>query len=316
MKQIFACALLQGRMANPDSSGTWRRCEGYNPASSIAVLPMKLSEQQLSQYCERIGYSGSLYADLPTLQALHLHHPQAIAFENLDSWCGQQVSLDPDGVFNKLVLANRGGYCFEQNLLFSRVLRTIGFGVTGMAARVLWNVPLDAQIPRTHQTLLVDVASSRYLADVGFGGLTPLAPIRFTPGQEQATPLETFRLDTSPHGYQLEVHLNDNWKPMYSFTMEPANSADYQQGNWYVSTYPQSRFVCHLIAACVRNNTRHNLFNRLYTEYPHKGEPAVQEIDNVDTLRHLLVTTFGLTLDSLQNLEPRLLSLFQTEVSP
>ena len=102
---------------------------------------------------------------------------------------------------------------------------------------------------------------------------------------------------------------------MYSFTLEPASAADYLQGNWYVSTWPESRFVGHLIAACVRNSTRHNLFNRQYTQYPQGSEPLTREIGDVVSLRNLLSDTFGISLASLEDLDSRLLTLFQTEVS-
>jgi len=36
------------------------------------------------------------------------------------------------------------GYCFEQNLLLSHVLNGLGFKVSGLAARVLWNAPEGA----------------------------------------------------------------------------------------------------------------------------------------------------------------------------
>src|SRR5438105_2739775 len=81
-----------------------------------------LSADELDRYCKRIGYNGSPRADLPTLAQLHRLHPLAIAFENLESWCGRTPALDEDAVFAKLVDAGRGGYCFEQNQLFLRVL--------------------------------------------------------------------------------------------------------------------------------------------------------------------------------------------------
>ena len=73
---------------------------------------MKLTNDQLAAYLARIGYQGPVTPTLSTLQGLHLHHPRHIPFENLDSWLGITVSLDPDSVFNKLVVLNRGGYCF------------------------------------------------------------------------------------------------------------------------------------------------------------------------------------------------------------
>ena len=86
--------------------------------TSLAAIP-------LLRYLERIGFTGKAQPDLATLQSLHLLHPCAITFENLDSWCGITPSLDEEAVFNKLVMQQRGGYCFEHNQLFLRVLQTI-----------------------------------------------------------------------------------------------------------------------------------------------------------------------------------------------
>ena len=60
------------------------------------------------------------------------------------------VRLDAPSLEQKLVRSGRGGYCFEQNLLLSHVLNGLGFKVTGLAARVLWNAPEGAITPRGH----------------------------------------------------------------------------------------------------------------------------------------------------------------------
>ena len=47
----------------------------------------------------------------------------------------------PASLHAKLVAGGRGGYCFEQNLLFGHVLRALGFKVQEATARVRWSVP-------------------------------------------------------------------------------------------------------------------------------------------------------------------------------
>ena len=42
--------------------------------------------------------------------------------------------------------------------------------------------------------LLVALGGERYLCDVGFGGLTPTAPVKLAADVEQPTPHETFRV--------------------------------------------------------------------------------------------------------------------------
>src|SRR6202012_5025314 len=107
-------------------------------------------------------------------------------------------------------------WCYEQNLLLSHVLQSLGFKVTGLAARVRWNQPEGAVRARTHCLLLVEnVAGGPYIADVGFGGLTLTGPLRLVPDLEQATPHELFRLHREQEDdYILEALVRDAWKPL------------------------------------------------------------------------------------------------------
>ena len=89
----------------------------------------------------------------------------------------------------------RGGYCFEQNALFAAVLEHLGFDVTGLAARVTMGE--ERTTPRTHMILAVDIAGTRWLADVGFGGDTLLDPISFESGEPVQQGAWAFRLDLS-----------------------------------------------------------------------------------------------------------------------
>ena len=66
---------------------------------------------------------------METLRKIHQLHPKYIPFENIDSYTGKVPSLNVDDVFRKLVIESRGGYCYEQNLLLSEVLKTLGFNV-------------------------------------------------------------------------------------------------------------------------------------------------------------------------------------------
>ena len=90
----------------------------------------------LPAYLRRIEYAGERKASRAVLEALHQAHVTHIPFENLDILLGRAIALDLDSLQAKLVAGRRGGYCFEQNLLFAAVLRAFGFTVTQLAARV------------------------------------------------------------------------------------------------------------------------------------------------------------------------------------
>src|SRR5215210_6406579 len=155
--------------------------------STLESYPME-QPVDLTSYFERIGFRGAPSPTLETLQQLHLLHAQAIPFEGLSPFIGEEVRLDAASLEDKLIGRGRGGYCFEQNVLFWRVLRTIGFSVIGLGGRVRLNWPDDFITPRGHMLLLINLPEGRYIADVGFGGLTMTAAIRLETGIEQRTP--------------------------------------------------------------------------------------------------------------------------------
>ena len=93
----------------------------------------------LQPYFERIGFHGNATPTLETLRSIQHLHTETIPFENLNPLLGIPVSLDLQSLEGKLLHAERGGYCFEQNHLMKKVLETIGFRVTGLGAHARWH---------------------------------------------------------------------------------------------------------------------------------------------------------------------------------
>ena len=55
-----------------------------------------------------------------------------------------------------MIAGGRGGYCFEQNMLFRGGLRSLGYKVTSLQARVVRGLEIDAPRPMLHMVLRVD----------------------------------------------------------------------------------------------------------------------------------------------------------------
>jgi N-hydroxyarylamine O-acetyltransferase len=250
----------------------------------------------LDAYLDRIRYSGARLPTVETLAAIHLHHAQAIPFENLNPLLGRPVPLDIDSLQRKMVRDGRGGYCYEQNILFTHALRTLGFDVTGLSGRVLWNRPEGSAMPRTHMVLLVGVGGQRYIADVGFGGLSLTSPLVFQAGLEQQTPHERFRLATADRGFVVEAFVAAGWKPLYRFDLEPQAHVDYEVGNWYVSTNPQSLFVQTLIAARPDPGRRYALRDRELMTHHIGGASERQVLERSADIRAALQDLFRIAL--------------------
>ncbi len=257
----------------------------------------------LDAYFNRIGYAGRRSPSLEMLRAIHIHHPQAIPFENLNPLLARPVDLDPASLQQKLIHSRRGGYCHEQNLLLRYALETIGFNVTGLAARVLWNNPEGVVLPRTHMLLRVDVNGEPYIADVGFGSLTLTSPLRLEADLEQSTPHEPFRLMREGGEFILQAKLGDAWKPLYNFTLQPQLLADYEMANWYVSHHPKSRFVNGLIVARVAPDRRYALLNNEFTVHYLNGKSEKRVLRTPAEIREVLEGPMGLTLPAAPELD-------------
>jgi len=260
----------------------------------------------LNHYFQRIGYQGDRSPTLQTLQEIHRCHTRAIAFENLNSFLQQPVHLDLASLQQKLIYEGRGGYCFEQNLLFRAVLLALGYPVTNLAARVLWNLPAGTIMPRSHMLLRVDIEGHFYIADVGFGGITLTEPLRLIPDIEQPTSHETFRFIESEQVYTMQVGINQEWKSLYYFDLHEQQIPDYEVTSWYVSTFPQSIFVTSLIVARPDRDRRYALRNNQFTTYHLNGPTEQRELSSVGELCDVMETIFLLKLPAIATLESSL----------
>jgi len=210
-------------------------------------------------YFRRIDFAGPTEPTAAVLAALHQAHVGAIPFENLDILRGKPVRLDLGSLQGKLVAAGRGGYCFEQNLLFAAVLRDLGFTVTPLAARVRFGA--TRVNPRTHMLLLVDAGGDRWLADVGFGADGLLRPVPLDGGRPAEQGPWTYRVRPETDGrHVLQILRRDGtWFDLYVFTLEPQHPVDFEVANHYTSTHPDSRFTVTLTAQRTTPTARYAL---------------------------------------------------------
>lgn len=263
----------------------------------------------LEAYCRRIGYAGNRKPTLDVLRNIQLCHTETIAFENLNPLMGWPVLLDVSSLQQKMVRDGRGGYCFEHNLLLKHMLEALGFQVTGLAARVLWNTQEGVVPPRSHMLLQVDLDGCPYIVDAGFGGVTLTGPLRLEPGIEQTTPHETFRLLKVNDEFIAQVHIRGEWISLYRFGLSEHLLPDYEVASWYLSTHPESLFINGLLAARVAKDCRYALRNNRLTVYHRHGEIERQLIPNVQDMRETLETVFRITLPDMPELETALMKV-------
>lgn len=262
----------------------------------------------LDAYLARIG--GSVAAghpvDAATLDALVLAHTVAIPFENLDPLCSRAVDVDAATVIDKLIHRRRGGYCFEHGRLCADALRAFGYPVRELAARVIWNQPEGAITPLSHMLLDVDTPDGPRLVDVGFGGLTVTAGLRWQPRLEQATPHGTCRLLLDGDEWRLQARVAGDWKPLYRLRRIEMHGCDYVAPSYFLSTHPQSLFTGNLMLARAGTDRRWTLFNRELSEYLADGSVGRRTLADPDELLHEIEHRF-----LLQAGDPALRSRFE-----
>jgi N-hydroxyarylamine O-acetyltransferase len=262
--------------------------------------PREPAEVDLAAYFARIGYSARPDASLATLRQLHLAHAISIPFENLDVMLRRPIRLDLASLQEKLVRERRGGYCFEQNLLFAAVLRQLGFSVTLLQARVRFGT--QRVIPRTHVALAVEIAGVPWLADLGFGSYGLLEPLPLQPGEFQQFSWP-YRLVREADQWALCAPVGGVWQDLYVFSLEPQLAVDFEPANHYVSTHPDSRFVRVLTVQRVSPEVRKVLRNtELITTTP-AGESS-RIISGDDELLSVLNSEFGLSFPDGTRLLP------------
>ncbi len=238
----------------------------------------------IQEYLERIGQSQT--PDLPGLVAAHLSH---IPFENLSVLAGQPVLLDDESLAAKLIRQKRGGYCFEQNTLFQRVLEQLGYQLAPLQARVRRGV--KEVRPNTHKLLRVHLHDQDYLVDVGFGGEGPSQPLPWGTTQE-FQPGVQHRLIPQGDLWVLQCrHDADEWVDLYATDNRPAEHVDYEMANWFTSTHPQSLFVNHLLVGLHHPGGYTVLFDGLLRRRHQSvttSEPVVDPIKVLKEQFHLI----------------------------
>jgi N-hydroxyarylamine O-acetyltransferase len=216
------------------------------------------------------------------------------------------VRLDPVSLQEKLVQKGRGGWCYEHNLLFSYVLRSLGFRVTWLAARVLWNAPEGVVPARSHMLVRVDLNGKVYIADVGFGGLTLTAPLRLEADVEQHTPHGPFRLIRAGDEFVQQAKVQDTWQTLYRFALHEQVLADYEVSNWYLSHHPESIFTTGIIAARPDADRRYALRNNELAVHFLNGQTERKTLANAAELRQALEGPFRITLPDSPELDAAL----------
>ncbi len=219
-----------------------------------------MTQSQLEQYFERIGYTPSDEPAEEILRNIHFMQATHIPFENLDVYKGLGISLKPDDLFNKLVVRRRGGYCFELNAMLAMALRAVGFSVKRVSAR-LARTGTDFG-GYAHCAAIVDAGSARYIADVGYGGGGFVEPLKLEPDIVQHVQCGTYKvIKDEKLGYVVQWEIDGEFRSYMAVHDVEANDQDFEIGNYFTSTHPESGFRKMIMCALPNSNGRVSVTN-------------------------------------------------------
>lgn len=167
----------------------------------------ELGDRELRAYLKRIGALGAFLSSTDHLSHLQQRHLLSIPYENFDALAGLPARYDDRALFAKMVTSERGGSGAELNLLFTWLLRRLGFTVELRAATVESDHS-DARRPSMILPL-VEADGVRWLADVGhtIGAVRPLPVSGNAISEERAG---RFRVRESEEGGWSVERLNGN----------------------------------------------------------------------------------------------------------
>jgi len=250
----------------------------------------------VTRYLERINYNGSGKPTVATLSKLQECHLHTVPYENFDILNKQPLSLEIPALFDKIVIRQRGGYCFELNALFGWLLEQLGYNVTNYFAR-FWRDEPNPPPMRRHHVLQVEAEGKFFLCDVGVGGIVPRWPIQIVQDLVHEQGNETYKLDKDPYyGWMLCELKNEQWHPIYSFTEEPQLAKDYIMASFWCENAPESIFTRDAMVAIRTEKGRKSVAGNEFRIFTQDGveefSPNTPEEYNEALRKH-----FGIVLD-------------------
>lgn len=210
----------------------------------------------MRDYLERIGVEGPVPVDQAGLTLLQERHLATVPFENLSIHLGEPIVLTEEALLDKVVRRHRGGFCYELNGAFAVLLRSLGFDVTLLAARVF--TPVGLGPPYDHMTLRIDL-DEPWLADVGFGRFIA-RPVRYAAPEAQQDPSGSVTFGEAPYG-DLDVLLDGT--PQFRIDQRPRELEEFAATCWYQQTWPESHFRTSLTCSLPTPSGRVTLSDRL-----------------------------------------------------
>lgn len=256
-----------------------------------------LTTTEATAYLSRIGAAAPESPTPAALASLHRAHLLAVPFESLDISLGRPIRLDRASLLAKVVGARRGGYCYELNGLFAMLLRSLGYAVDLVSARVATGAGgLTDEFDHVALVVSGGRLEEPVLADVGFGeGFIEPLPLR--DGFERRERGHAVGLEARDGTWVYrERRDGEDWRDRFVLTTTPHPLADFAERNEWQQRSPDSHFTRARLASVLTPTGRVTLSgDRLVTTTHGRREEA--ELADEEAVRAALADHFGIVLD-------------------
>jgi N-hydroxyarylamine O-acetyltransferase len=248
----------------------------------------------IKAYLNRIGLEKVREPSLEFLTELQNRHLLSIPFEDLDIPGRNRIELNLDKIYNKIIPAKRGGFCYELNGLFHWLLTSLGFGVDMLSARVFNSRENNFGPEYDHMTLLVHL-DKYYLVDVGFGD-SFRRPIEMPDGEAEDVSGRYKIFKKEDNLFELLIKEENDFTPQYCFTTDPKSLEDYKEMCDFQQDSPTSHFRTRMLCTMATETGRITLSNNSLT-MTENGIKTKTEFTDEKEFYLLLKKHFGIVLD-------------------
>ncbi len=233
--------------------------------------------------------------DIRFLNELQSKHIAQYSFNSLGVVLGQELPLDVESLFDKIVQRRRGGYCFEHNKLVLSVLAELKFDVRLLLAKVVYNQ--DVEVARTHRVTLLSFGGAEYIVDAGFGHLGARFPVKIELGLIQEQGDAQYRIiKNKREEYCFQVVKEGDFFTLYTFDLQRYTESDCLLAHFYSHKHPNAAFVNNLVVSRKFSDEIKSLRNGEF-HYISGGITKTTKIINVKQLHQLLTQVYQLDVD-------------------
>ena len=250
-----------------------------------------LNNHQLETYLDKLAIKRSKELSLDLVEKIQTAHIGKFTFNNIDVLLNRPISIKSNDIFKKMVIENRGGYCFEHNGLMYDVLKALGFNVRIILARVIMNEEVDSE--RGHRVTLLTLNEKEYIVDVGFTAESQSYPIEI--GKNTVT--KEHRVIKEDDTYRFQMYKEDKAFTFYTYTLEHYTQSDCKVSNFYSYAHDEAVFRNVFALSRITPSVTYSLRNNEYHKIC-KEKTTIKELSSLEEFSAVLKKDFNLDIDA------------------